>query len=282
VSIESRGSCVRRSGCGFARRSEPGGGHGRAWLFIIGLAGGAAVAAAEGVRRTEAAYPRFVQAQNGYDLTTGGFPGQDQSGNGRPERHTQTARRCPHRGDRGLARGFPAVGTPSASGRVCPRFRRSAYLAANWSSWARCERGLLVWRPPSWSYQSLFCCHLSPPIGLARIAEPLEKRVRAARRLPYRGIKSVRARGALAGHTGGAAVPPWRQSRGRVERIAVTPQAWRSWRRVVPAVWLRHGAGLATCRTSRTARLRSAAGSCAAARRNPCSYAARRWRCRPR
>jgi FtsX-like permease family len=50
----------------------------RAWLglaLLIGLAGAAASAAAAGARRTETAYPRFVQAQNGYDLITGGFPG---------------------------------------------------------------------------------------------------------------------------------------------------------------------------------------------------------------
>jgi hypothetical protein len=49
----------------------------RAWLglaLLIGLVGAAAVAAAAGARRTETAYPRFVQAQNGYDLITGGFP----------------------------------------------------------------------------------------------------------------------------------------------------------------------------------------------------------------
>jgi hypothetical protein len=49
----------------------------RSWLvlaLLIGLAGGAAVAAAAGARRTETAYPRFVQAQHGYDLVTGGFP----------------------------------------------------------------------------------------------------------------------------------------------------------------------------------------------------------------
>src|SRR6266496_6401931 len=47
----------------------------RSWLglaLLIGLAGAAAVAAAAGARRTETAYPRFVQAQNGYDLITGG------------------------------------------------------------------------------------------------------------------------------------------------------------------------------------------------------------------
>jgi hypothetical protein len=33
------------------------------------------VAAAAGARRTETAYPRFVQAQNGYDLIAGGFSG---------------------------------------------------------------------------------------------------------------------------------------------------------------------------------------------------------------
>jgi len=50
----------------------------RSWLglaLLIGLTGAAAVAAAAGARRTETAYPRFVQAQNGYDLITGGFPG---------------------------------------------------------------------------------------------------------------------------------------------------------------------------------------------------------------
>ena len=49
----------------------------RSWLglaLLIGLGGGAAAAAAAGARRTETAYPRFVQAQNGYDLITGGFP----------------------------------------------------------------------------------------------------------------------------------------------------------------------------------------------------------------
>lgn len=49
----------------------------RAWLglaLLIGLAGGAAVAAAAGARRTETAYPRFVQEYKGYDLVTGGFP----------------------------------------------------------------------------------------------------------------------------------------------------------------------------------------------------------------
>ncbi len=50
----------------------------RSWLglaLLIGLVAAAAVAAAAGARRTETAYPRFVQAQNGYDLITGGFPG---------------------------------------------------------------------------------------------------------------------------------------------------------------------------------------------------------------
>jgi hypothetical protein len=51
----------------------------RSWLvlaLLIGVAGGAAVAAAAGARRTETAYPRFVQAQNGYDLITGGSSGK--------------------------------------------------------------------------------------------------------------------------------------------------------------------------------------------------------------
>jgi len=50
----------------------------RSWLglaLLIGLAAAAAAAAAAGARRTETAYPRFVQAQNGYDLITGGSPG---------------------------------------------------------------------------------------------------------------------------------------------------------------------------------------------------------------
>ena len=52
----------------------------RAWLglaLLIGLAGGAATAAAAGAQRTETAYPRFVQAQNGYDLFIRGFPERD-------------------------------------------------------------------------------------------------------------------------------------------------------------------------------------------------------------
>jgi hypothetical protein len=47
----------------------------RSWLglaLLIGLVGAAAV----GARRTETAYPRFVQAQNGYDLITGGSSGK--------------------------------------------------------------------------------------------------------------------------------------------------------------------------------------------------------------
>lgn len=50
----------------------------RAWLglaLLIGLTAGAAVGAAAGARRTETAYPRFVRAQNGYDLITGGVSG---------------------------------------------------------------------------------------------------------------------------------------------------------------------------------------------------------------
>jgi FtsX-like permease family len=49
----------------------------RSWLglaVLIGLTGGAAVAAAAGANRTETAYPRFVQAHNGYDLFVRGFP----------------------------------------------------------------------------------------------------------------------------------------------------------------------------------------------------------------
>jgi FtsX-like permease family len=49
----------------------------RAWLglaVLIGVAGGATAEAAAGARRTETAYPRFVQAQNGYQLVVRGFP----------------------------------------------------------------------------------------------------------------------------------------------------------------------------------------------------------------
>jgi putative ABC transport system permease protein len=55
--------------------------HWRVWLglgLLLGLAGGAATAAAAGARRTETAYPRFVRAEKGYDLVTGGIPeGED-------------------------------------------------------------------------------------------------------------------------------------------------------------------------------------------------------------
>src|SRR5438094_10299703 len=49
----------------------------RAWLglaLLLALAGGAATAAAAGAHRTESAYPRFLAAENGFDLLTGGFP----------------------------------------------------------------------------------------------------------------------------------------------------------------------------------------------------------------
>lgn len=52
----------------------------RAWLtltILIGLAGGAATAAAAGARRTDSAYPRFVAAARGFDLMTGGDLGKD-------------------------------------------------------------------------------------------------------------------------------------------------------------------------------------------------------------
>jgi hypothetical protein len=42
--------------------------------LVIGLGGGAAIAAAAGARRTETAYPRFVHAQHGYDLYLQGLP----------------------------------------------------------------------------------------------------------------------------------------------------------------------------------------------------------------
>lgn len=46
----------------------------RAWLglaLLLGMFGGAAVAAAAGARRTSTAYPRFVEAQNGFDVLIG-------------------------------------------------------------------------------------------------------------------------------------------------------------------------------------------------------------------
>src|SRR5438105_4408208 len=48
----------------------------RAWLalaLLFGAAGGAATAAAAGARRTETAYPRFVESANAPDVETGGF-----------------------------------------------------------------------------------------------------------------------------------------------------------------------------------------------------------------
>ena len=47
----------------------------RAWLslaLIFGIAAGAAIAAVAGGRRTATAYPRFVEAQDGFDAQTGG------------------------------------------------------------------------------------------------------------------------------------------------------------------------------------------------------------------
>ena len=52
----------------------------RAWLVLtvlIGITGGAAIASAAGARRTESAYPRFVVAERGFDLMTGGNLGDD-------------------------------------------------------------------------------------------------------------------------------------------------------------------------------------------------------------
>ena len=48
----------------------------KAWLtlaLLIGMAGGAATAAAAGARRAQSAYPRFVAWANAADVTTGGF-----------------------------------------------------------------------------------------------------------------------------------------------------------------------------------------------------------------
>src|SRR5439155_9940500 len=49
-----------------------------AWLglaLLVGLVGGTAIAAAAGARRTESAYPRFVDSQEGYDVGFGGTGG---------------------------------------------------------------------------------------------------------------------------------------------------------------------------------------------------------------
>jgi putative ABC transport system permease protein len=51
----------------------------RAWLvlaLLFGLAGGTAIAAAAGARRTESAYPRFLVWSRAADVVTGGFPGK--------------------------------------------------------------------------------------------------------------------------------------------------------------------------------------------------------------
>ena len=83
----------------------------RAWLglaVLIGLAGGATAEAAAGARRTETAYPRFVQAQNGYQLVVRGFP-EASTRSGR----SPGSRRCPR------WRSGPAS-TRSASWPSCP------------------------------------------------------------------------------------------------------------------------------------------------------------------
>src|SRR2546429_7952372 len=85
----------------------------RAWLglpVLIGLVGAAAVAAAAGARRTETAYPRVVQAQNGYDLITGGVPRGNDPGRGLGQKEGVAQGR--RRGPRGVA---AAVG-PLAAG----------------------------------------------------------------------------------------------------------------------------------------------------------------------
>ena len=46
----------------------------RAWFglaLLLGLFGGAVIAAAAGARRTESAYPRFLRTQNASDITVG-------------------------------------------------------------------------------------------------------------------------------------------------------------------------------------------------------------------
>src|SRR2546430_14671213 len=65
----------------------------RAWLglaLLLALAGGAATAASAGARRTESAYPRFLAAEKGFDLLTGGFPD-----NIDPEKAMATIERLP-------------------------------------------------------------------------------------------------------------------------------------------------------------------------------------------
>lgn len=52
----------------------------RAWLALalaFGIAGGAATAAVAGARRTESAYPRFVEEHDGYHVVTGGISVDD-------------------------------------------------------------------------------------------------------------------------------------------------------------------------------------------------------------
>jgi FtsX-like permease family len=52
----------------------------RAWLglaLVLGIVIGAAITAAAGARRTESAYPRFVQKQDGFDVILGGIASDD-------------------------------------------------------------------------------------------------------------------------------------------------------------------------------------------------------------
>lgn len=52
----------------------------RAWIalaLIFGIGSGAAIASLAGARRTDTAYPRFVEAQDGFDAFTGGGAGHD-------------------------------------------------------------------------------------------------------------------------------------------------------------------------------------------------------------
>jgi ABC-type lipoprotein release transport system permease subunit len=55
----------------------------RSWLvlaLLIGIAGGAATAAAAGARRTQSAYPRFLAWANASDVVTGGYSGDRPDG----------------------------------------------------------------------------------------------------------------------------------------------------------------------------------------------------------
>ena len=88
----------------------------RSWLafaIAFGIAGGAATAAAAGARRTETAYPRFVERQEAYHIVVGGLGSDD------PEEIRQQ--------QRALA-GLPQVEAYGVGQFVSDRFRLSSGL----------------------------------------------------------------------------------------------------------------------------------------------------------